>query len=212
MNDTISSDDREFLAALQRSGPQCVKQLCETHGVTPTAVRHRLGRLLDQGLVVRTAVRGERGRPHHEYSVTHTGQRALGDDYASLARLLWREVRKIEPRETRERLVAGVRSAMVSRYRSASPAEAIGDRFDQLQQSLEREGFEVESDRREVDEELLPILREHACPYHDLAAEDRSICELEKSVFEEVLGVPVRLTQCCHDGDNCCEFEPALSG
>ena len=81
----------------------------------------------------------------------------------------------------------------------------------QLREALDREGFDVETDTRTDGDETLPILREHHCPYHELAAEDRSICELEQSVFEEVLGVPVTLTQCCHDGHNCCEFEPAIA-
>ena len=54
--------------------------------------------------------------------------------------------------------------------------------------------------------ELLPILRENNCPYHDLASRDASICDLEQTVFSEVLGIPMERTQCCRDGDQCCEF------
>jgi hypothetical protein len=36
------------------------------------------------------------------------------------------------------------------------------------------------------------------------------MCELEQSVFGEVLGVRLSLSRCCHDGDNYCEFEPDL--
>ena len=70
-------------------------------------------------------------------------------------------------------------------------------------------GFEVEI--LDTDQGILPILRENTCPYHDLAAQDASICDLEQTVFAEVLGVPVNRTQCCRDGDRHCEFVPEVS-
>lgn len=70
-------------------------------------------------------------------------------------------------------------------------------------------GFDVEVSQ--LSGELLPILRENNCPYHDLASRDASICDLEQTVFSEVLGVPVNRTQCCRDGDQCCEFSATPS-
>ena len=60
---------------------------------------------------------------------------------------------------------------------------------------------------RSVQEISLPVLREHWCPYYELASSDRQVCELERQVFEEVLGSQVTRTSCCLDGDACCEFE-----
>ena len=78
-------------------------------------------------------------------------------------------------------------------------------RLNQLRNVLEERGFKVEIDRQSD----LPILREKNCPYLELASNDPSICELEQTVFEEILGTSVTLTQCCLDGHNCCEFEVA---
>jgi predicted ArsR family transcriptional regulator len=216
MNIQSDSTDTRFLRQLRRLGPSSIQQLCEAMGVTATAVRQRISRLQADGYIERETIRAERGRPYHVYHVTTEGIRQLGDDYGELAQILWRELREIEDTETRKRLLGRIRQSLVERYRFEEEverhggSEALADRFEQLRAVLDREGFEVEVGTRDGDEGALPVLREHFCPYHDLAAQDRSMCELEQSVFGEVLGVPLSLSRCCHDGDNYCEFEPAV--
>lgn len=220
MNVQIDSSDTRFLRQLRRLGPSSIHQLCEALGVTATAVRQRISRLQADGYIDRQTVRAERGRPYHVYRVTAEGVRQLGDDYGELAHILWKQLRRIEDPQTRDGVLARIRQSLVERYRFSEQAEdetgaeTLLDRFERLRAVLADEGFEVEvaSHAREDAgaEGTLPVLREHFCPYHDLAAEDRSMCELERSVFGEVLGVPLVLSRCCHDGDNYCEFEPAL--
>ena len=53
----------------------------------------------------------------------------------------------------------------------------------------------------------IPILRQHSCPYYELAETDRSICALERKMFEKVLGRGLKLSQCRLDGDRFCDFE-----
>ncbi len=211
MRTSTETSDQQFLARLNRRGECTVHDLCADLGVTATAVRQRLSRLLVDRLVEREAIPGSRGRPSHVYRVTPSGRRQLGDDYRELAPLLWREVRNIEDENVRTQLMTRLRQALVNRYGSASSSAPLTERFQHLQQALHREGFQVDLDERLQGTEWLPILREHSCPYHELAVEDSSICELEQSVFEDVLGVPVTLTQCCRDGGDCCQFEPVLT-
>jgi len=211
MSTSSENTDQQFLARLNRLGDSTVQELCAELGVTATAVRQRLTRLLTDGCIEREAVPATRGRPSHVYRITPTGRRHLGDDYGELAPLLWREVRNIEDEGVRTRLLSHLRQALVERYGPISSDAPLTERFQHLQQSLDREGFQVDIGERQQGDQLLPVLREHSCPYHELAAEDSSICDLEQSVFEAVLGVPVTLTQCCRDGDPCCQFEPVLT-
>jgi predicted ArsR family transcriptional regulator len=208
MSAAFDAADNAFLTRLNRLGACTVQELCDDLNVTATAVRQRLTRLLSAGLVEREAVPAGRGRPSHVYRITGAGRRHLGDDYGELARLLWREMKQIEDAEIRSRLLSRLRDALVERYGAAPTGTPLGERFQHLQGALARQGFQVDVDERQRGDELLPVLREHNCPYHDLAAEDSLICHLEQSVFEEVLGTPVALIQCCRDGHSCCEFEP----
>ncbi len=206
MRFTLEHDDRAFLADLRKSGGATVQALCDRQGVTATAIRQRLTRLQAQGLISRESTKGERGRPSHTYAVTTEGLRHLGDNYRDLALMLWDEVTLIDDGAVRSKLIGRLRDRLVKTYGREVRSTSMSDRLEELRGLLTTLGFDVEL--RQQGDELLPILRENSCPYHDIAARDASICDLEQTVFSEVLGVPVHRTQCCRDGDQCCEFSP----
>ncbi len=200
-------DDRVLLELLHRLGGATVRQLSEAVGVTPSAVRQRLARLQSGGLVERQAVRSGRGRPKHVYRLTGPGRRALGENYAELTAVLWRELLSIEDAAVRQRMVERIRDALVQRYGSLVDGPTLAERLSQLRDALRQRGFQVEVDT----EGETPVLRESYCPYPDLASTDPSICQLEQEVFERILGEDVQLTRCCRDGSNCCEFLAGVS-
>src|SRR5690606_22077058 len=101
----IDPQDRQFLDRLSRLGGRTVRELCDEFGVTATAVRQRLGRLEARRLIDRETVRHGRGRPRHVYRVSEAGQRELGDNYADLAQILWRELQRIEDADVRRQVV-----------------------------------------------------------------------------------------------------------
>ncbi len=200
---SIESSDRQFLERLHEMRGGTVQEICADEGVTATAVRQRLVRLQGMGLVTREVARSGRGRPHHVYRVTPSAIRELGDNYADLARILWREIRSIEEPVIRARVASRVEEALVREFGKVSPQAPLRDRLVQLSSALREHGFQVEIDQSGA----LPVLRENNCPYSELASEDPAICELERAVFRRVLGADLRLTQCCLDGHHCCEFE-----
>lgn len=202
MKTSIEPGDEQFLQQLHRLGKGSIQSLCRVLGVTATAVRQRLVRLEAQGFVEREVIRTGRGRPHHDYRVTDSGLRQLGDNYSELAILLWREMRSINEPEIRERIVNRLKSSLVQRYGAEIQGDTLEARMRGLQAALERRGFQMEIGCRDN----LPILRENNCPYQELAGEDPGICELEKQVFEEILGVELKLACCSRDGHNSCEF------
>ncbi len=204
MASQLDSQDRDCLDRLRRSKGESVHDLCIDFGVTPTAIRQRLSRLLQQQLVTREAVRLEgRGRPRHVYHVTDRGLKKLGDNYGDLARILWDEVKQIDDARTRQQVIDGVRRALVNHYSSQVGDGPIAGRFVRLTEVLAEGGYDVELDERDG----LPVLREKNCPFPELATCDPDICSLEQEVFSEVLGTPLELTSCWRDGESCCEFE-----
>ncbi len=208
MKSVIETSDRSFLDQLHRLGSGTVQELCELVGVTATAVRQRLVRLQDHGMVARTMVRSGRGRPYFVYQVSEVGLNQLGENYSDLALILWQEMQSIEEPALRQRVVHRVREAMVKRFGSTDLRRPLVDRLKQLQIKLTERGFDVELDMSGD----LPILRENSCPYQELASTDAGICGLEQEVFAEVLGTKMTLTKCCRDGHHCCEFQPETVG
>jgi len=198
----LDDSDQVVLQWLQQHGQATIQELCETLAVTATAIRQRLNRLQDMGLIDRETIRASRGRPHHAYVLTDAGRQQLGDNYAELALLLWEEIQQLDDPQLRARFFQRIEQQLAQRYGATVQGKSVEQRFEQLRNSLKDRGFRVEIETGAG----LPILREMHCPYHKLAASDAEICRLEQRVFEQVLGVKLALTQSCRQGHGCCEF------
>ena len=85
MTDELLHSDKAVLDLLRKRESATVSELAEAMGVTATAVRQRLTRLLEQGMIHRQASSEGRGRPSHHYSLTDKGQRETGSNFADLA-------------------------------------------------------------------------------------------------------------------------------
>lgn len=224
----ISDDDRRFLSQLARLREPTIQALCGATGVTATAVRHRLARLLEAELVEKRAeVRG-RGRPAHFYRLTSAGRNQLGDNSTRLAALLWQQVMQIESDAIREQVIEGVREGLAEDLATGITGQTPEERLAELGSRLQQTGFDVAVDETGD----APTLKEHCCPYHSVAGQSMTghtvaaaageqsagsavatdgaphqICQFEEQVFSSVVGAPVRITQHCSTGGGCCEFE-----
>ena len=121
MKAAIEPGDRQFLERLHELGGGTVQEICADLGVTATAVRQRLVRLQGLKMVARELVRAGRGRPHHVYRVTQAGLCELGDNYAELAQILWREMNNIEEPAVRARVVSRIEDALVEQFGKVAP-------------------------------------------------------------------------------------------
>jgi len=198
------SSDQALLDLLRKHGPLSVTQLKADMHVTATAVRQRLVRLLKQGDIERNAERISRGRPVHRYALTEKGRRRSGANFADLAVALWHEIREIKDSHIRRGLLQRIGGRLAALYADKINGSSLDDRMESLA-AIFRERqipFEVE---RTTD---LPLLHATACPYPELAEQDRTVCSMERIMFSELLGENLRLSNCRLDGHNCCTFEP----
>jgi len=161
-----------------------IAELAASLGVTATAVRQRLDRLMKGGLVERSTIARPRGRPAHVYRLTAAGRKSGGDNFRDLALVLWREIRGVREPSVRQGLLARIGSALLMRRRAISC------------------GVEPSGPGRHD----LPVLASYACPYPELAEEDRTICAAERLMLQDLAGAPVSLSECRLDGAACCRF------
>jgi predicted ArsR family transcriptional regulator len=200
------SSDRELLDLIRRRGPLAVAEMAAMLGVTGTAIRNRLVRLLGSGLVERRAEPKGRGRPRHTYQVSVEAQKRLGQNYADLAVALWGEMMStVADRKLRRLLFVRITDRLAEIYRCQVSGQEWQDRLVQLTNVLHDRGIEAEVARDSGG--AIPILRQHSCPYYELAEADPAICALERKMFEKVLGRGLRLSQCRLDGDRFCDFQ-----
>ncbi len=200
------SSDRPLLDLIRRQGPLTVAEMGQALGVTPTAIRNRLSRLVGSGMVERRSEPGSRGRPRHTYRASAEAHRRLGQNYADLAVALWGELMQaVEDRKLRRLLFGRVTDRLAEQYRNQVWGDGWEGRMVQLGTVLHDRGIEAEVTLG--DGGLLPVLRQHSCPYFALAEVDRAVCAMERKMFEKVLGQALRLSHCRLDGDRSCDFE-----
>ncbi len=195
-----------------------ISELASATEVTATAVRQRLSRLMGQGLIERQTSRAGRGRPSHAYSLTDLGRREAGHNFVDLALVLWQEVRAIPDIEVRRGLLQRIAKQMAGLYADRVGGATTGERMREVAAVFTERGvpFVVESmpaEQRDGEHGAgeavgqLPVLTALACPYPQLAEQDRGICALERMMIGELLEQNVKLSACRLDGDSCCRFQ-----
>ena len=205
MSTATESSDTGLLDLLRKHGPLSVAQLAAGMEVTATAVRQRLVRLLGQGDIERTTERASRGRPVHRYSLTEKGRRRAGANFADLAIALWHEIREIKDADVRRGLLQRISKRLAALYAGQVAGSSLDERMESLAAVFRQRQIPFEVDRSHE----LPLLRASACPYPDLAEQDRSVCSMERMLFSELVGENLRLADCRLDGHTCCTFEPS---
>lgn len=203
MSTVSETSDAQVLSLLRREGPLSVSDLAARLDVTATAVRQRLMRLMGQGMVAREATRHGRGRPSHRYHLTDKARRRTGTNFADLAMVLWNELGAVQEPAARQALLERVAKGLAATYIKDLHGETPDERMDEIRALFGERDVPFTVDHTGG----LPILKAHDCPYPGLAEGDRSICELERMVFSELLHAGVQLSQCRLDGQACCQFE-----
>jgi len=205
---TPRSSDAALVELLRVEGELGIGDFSTRLGVTATAVRQRLDRLLKDGVVSRAlpAPGGAgRGRPAHRYRLTEKGRRLGGDNFRDLALVLWRTLRTADDPAVRRGLLARVGSSLAGLYRDQISGATTHERLESVAALLRERRIACG-----VDEPSpavgLNVLTTHACPYPDLAEQDRGICAAERAMLEELVGADVRLSECRLDGADCCRF------
>ncbi len=189
----------EFLA---QRGPTTVRGLVDGLGVTTTAVRQQVDRLLRDGWLVRSRRHAGTGRPADVYALSQKGKQVYAGRTDVLAKLLLDELVVTCGQETARTVLVGVgRRLAESAQRVVGPG-TVAERARRLAKLLGTKGFD-DGERAGGN----PRLSVYACPYAGVANGHPEVCEMERAMITRVLGVPVRRTQRFLDGHRVCEFE-----
>ncbi len=207
MQTELVSSDTTILDLLRRRQSLSVAELAELLQVTATAVRQRLVRLMGQGLIERETSRERRGRPSHRYLLTNAGKRKTGANFADLAVALWEEIRLIDDIQVRCGLLTRIARRLAESYADQIHGVTIDEKMTSLAQIFEQRQIPFDVDRTNE----LPVLTALACPYPTIAEHDRSVCAMERMMFEEMLGEGLKLSKCRLNGESCCTFELSTS-
>jgi predicted ArsR family transcriptional regulator len=204
------NSDSDLLDLIRIAGPLSVTELADAMEVTATAVRQRLTRLMAQSMIQREAIRAGRGRPKHRYSLTDKGLRQTGSNFTDLALALWREIRVVGDESLGRDVLRRISRALASGYAAQIQGNTPAERLQSLAELLNQRRIPATVGTNSGNNQS--TLTAHACPYPNLAEEDRSICMMEKMMFSELIGNELELTQCRLNGGGDCRFESSAAG
>jgi len=193
----------QVIEYIKRNGSATIRELEELLGVTTNAVRQHLQSLQADGYVERRQVNSGVGRPHHAYSISAKAHDLFACHCDDLALTLLEEVFALEGQERAKMLLDRVGDRLAKRYAPSVRSELLQDRVEQLADALYQRGVLTDV---EVEDENMIVLHAYNCPYHELAQEHRSICEMDEEVMRKVLGSDVNLSACMMDGHRGCSF------
>jgi predicted ArsR family transcriptional regulator len=205
---SIRDVDRELLVAMRDGQTAGIGELTERLQVTATAIRQRIERLLEAGLIDREKSVAGRGRPTYHYCINDAGRKVIGADPSDLVQAMWEEILAIEDPQLRDLMLQRVAQRLGREYAAQLDDDApLNERMQRLSALLASR--RVSSDVISSGE--LPVLDIGTCPFPTLAdgSTDHSMCRLEEKVLSEALGEQLQLSQCRLDGDACCQFSPA---
>lgn len=208
MGSLMESSDRKVLELLRQFGSLGIADLVSKLGVTTTAVRQRMDRLLARQWVERREEKLPRGRPGYRFALTPQGLRLLGNNLADLASVLWQEIKRIEDPDVRSALMQRVAEQMARTYGGEIVRGDPSERLTALVEMLRSSHLPVTLEQSESAQ--LPVVQFNGCPYPDLSREDHRICEVETQMLTVMAGVPLRLKECrCDSPNGCCTYELA---
>jgi predicted ArsR family transcriptional regulator len=207
----VGSPARQVVELLARREHMTVAELVEATGVTTTAVRLQVNRLLAEGWIASTKRRGGPGRPADVLTLSKAGRHLFGQHAEDLCKLIIDELLKSEGAARTKRIMRGVSRRMAEQFRlnmgggarhGAVGSGDVSERLARFAQLMSEKGVLVDAKTDETGQRLTV----YTCPFPELVADHPVICEMERAAIGEMMDANVQLECCMAAGHARCEF------
>ena len=184
--------------ALLQQGAMTPVALADLLNLTSAAIRKHLDTLTEQGLVefserapygpgALSATRG-RGRPARVFSLTAKGRAAFGQHEQSTALTAVKFLEKTAGEEAIVAFAAQLAQAFADKHPQVREFGTLPERVEALVSALNVDGYASDITQGLGDSTQIC---QHNCPVGDVAAEFPQLCEAERAMFSDLLGVHV---------------------
>lgn len=190
---------RQLIEHLKQGGPATIREIRAALGLSETAVRHQLTRLMQQGWLTQEQRREGKGRPATVYRLTQASEGLFPKRYPELLDAV---LGQAEAEGLMGRLMEGVAEGMAAELRrklaglegSAKLAALLeymdyGDMLGQLEETPS--GWE---------------LKAYNCLYYATGQRFEAVCDLPAQVIGRATGLEAERPFCQRDGKRACHF------
>jgi predicted ArsR family transcriptional regulator len=189
---------------LKTNGGLSTRELSELVGVSATAVRRHLNALEAEDLAFhRTEQRGM-GRPSYIYQLASDASTVFNQSYAAFASSILEDLDGLNGEESPSELIDRRQKKRHQLYVKRTNGDSLSERVASLAQLMESEGRMTTWQRLSNDRFLL---REHNCPFGELAQELDYPCRCELALLQQVLEAKVERIGHIPQGDISCVYQ-----
>lgn len=170
--------------------------------ITSVTVRHHLTRLQEEGLVSppQMSHRASPGRPKHIYELTNHGASFFPNNYEQMATQLIEKMSNTLPQSTVNVILEGIADDIANE--AQIPEGNIQSRLEAVVKFLNGKGYDAKWEANASGY----ILHTKNCPYHHIAQENESLCQLDMRLVSKMLGIVPRLQSRISQGDESCSY------
>ncbi len=197
---------QQILLLLRRKGPMTAAELSEDLGIGAVGVRQHLALLERDGLVHASGVRRAVGRPSHLYALTEAAEALFPKAYDHLLIDALEFVRQQGGEESIEQLFEARRRRLYAEYAPRLEGRSLPERVAELAAILNEHGYMCEW--RRLPDGAIELI-EHNCPIDCVARSYPQACIHERTLYEDLLRVPVERQQTIAADGRCCRFRIA---
>ncbi|HKV90305.1 MAG TPA: metalloregulator ArsR/SmtB family transcription factor [Thermoplasmata archaeon] len=198
-----SSAKRAILLGLKRSGEADLDSIAGELGVSKVAALRHLGQLEHDGLVQRSYRPGGVGRPRVRFRLTPSAARLFPEAYAKMSLCALQFIERSLGRDAVVRMLQERTHEVAAASRPRLGDAPLAERVATLAQIRKEGGYMAElGARRARSVEML----EHNCPILAIAEQYPEACDVERRMFETLLGARVDTSHRVVAGDAVCRF------
>src|SRR5919199_6066662 len=157
----------EILRLIQRSGPQNIKSIETSLGVSENAVREQLQHLIGAGLVTTAKVRRGTGRPAHVYSLSEKAHALFPHAYDILLKLLIEEIVKSDGAGRAQELLNAVGERLADDMTGGGQSDDLREQLRKVSAALDERRMPIAI----LEQDDVVALQEWSCPFYSLARE-----------------------------------------
>lgn len=193
------SRDRILELLLRSEEPLGVQALAAALGVSRNAAHQHVVALEREGLIERASAIRTKGRPSQGFRLSAAGRATFPRQYALLSKQLLAELSRrlgpVELRDAMRRIGETLADSLAPQVDAAEPVPSIAALMREL-------GYESKA----VDGAGGLEIEAHNCVFHDLAATDQAICEVDLALLRSLSGRQVEHRRCMARGERSCRF------
>lgn len=205
MNSLSENQQRILDFLLEKHEGATLEDLSDLLGITKTAVKEHVLKLLSRDYLAFSDSKGVVGRPKRRYHLTDAGMEVFPRQYSWLSMMLLELLAEDMGAAAVSKIMRSLADKIAVTMKSRFTNLPIGPkRFQEISNILNELGYR--SSVKQSDLRKGVVIEATNCVYHSVAKTHPELCQFDTRLIEKISGLSVKLEACIARGGSVCRF------